>query len=93
MRYNGLAANRAHDVLYFLRLVEGTGDPSAGLVAEARAAIRAIERGEPTGYRGEYRRFERVTYETVAKRIGWHHGGPGDHLAKALAVVSNEDDR
>lgn len=87
MRYNGLAPNRAHDVLCYLRLVDGTGDPSASLLNEVRAAIRSIEQGEPTGYRGELRRFDRVSYDSVARRVGWHRGGPGDHLAKALAVL------
>jgi hypothetical protein len=88
MRYNGLAANRAHDVLHYLRLVESTGDPSPRLIAKVEGAIATIKQGKQEG--SGPRRFEQVTYEAVAKQMGWHRGGPGDHLAKALAVVSKE---
>jgi hypothetical protein len=84
MRYNGLAPNRAHDVLYFLRLVEGTGEPSIGLVSRVADTVARMEKGEGLG---PERTFPRVTYDEVARRIGWHRGGPGDHLAKALTLV------
>ena len=85
MRYNGLAPNRAADVLHFLRVVDATGDPSPQLVAETKAAMAKLRAGERANPAASLR-FEPLTYENIARRLGWHRGGPGDHLAKAIAL-------
>lgn len=85
---------RPSEVLRYVALVELSGDPPAALVDRV---IRVRERGIGEVHwsggplaGGQVSRVMARTYDDYAKHIGWHEGGPGDLLRKALAVAEIE---
>lgn len=70
---------RARDVLRHIALIDLSGDPASEFVETVRQILNS-----PDGM-GRYPR----TYEQVAKRVGWYRGGPGDLLAKAIALIED----
>lgn len=93
---------RARDVLRYLSLVDLSGDPSSAMVAcvlgrreRARADRLGHMLGAFPGARPKPRPVTEsgLTYGHYAQAVGgWHEGGPGDLLWKAIAVAELADE-
>jgi hypothetical protein len=79
MRYG--QPTRARDVLRHIAIVNLSGDPSPDFISRVQHVLTTPDS------KGRYARI----YADVARRVGWHEGGPGDLLRKALALVNERE--
>lgn len=85
---------RARDVLRYLALVDLSGDPSPTMVhcvASFRERVRrngAEWRPTPRNTYVPPLTVDNLTYGHYCNAVGgWHEGGPGDRLRKAIALA------